>query len=158
MDRDITEAFVETRPNPGVEAANKASGGRSRSTVADLNDLEVFARVVEESGFSRAARILGVPTFTVSRRVARLETDLGVRLLQRTTRQLSLTDVGRAYYEHVNSALREIESAESSLRNIAGKASGRVRVSTLNDPFIDSIFTDVGRRNYSESIEFVLSM
>jgi DNA-binding transcriptional LysR family regulator len=58
----------------------------------DLNDLLYFARVVEHGGFSAAGRALGVPKSRLSRRIAELETRLGVRLLQRTTRKLALTD------------------------------------------------------------------
>ena len=61
----------------------------------DLNDLYFFAQVVERGGFAAAGRALGVPKSRLSRRVALLEGQLGVRLLQRTTRQLALTEVGQ---------------------------------------------------------------
>lgn len=61
----------------------------------NLNDLSVFIRVVEDGSFTAAADRLGVPKSTLSRTINRLETHLGVRLLQRTTRSLSLTDAGR---------------------------------------------------------------
>jgi DNA-binding transcriptional LysR family regulator len=60
----------------------------------DLNDIVVFASVVEAGSFTAAARVLAMPKTTVSRRVAALEREVGVRLLQRTTRSLSLTDAG----------------------------------------------------------------
>lgn len=115
---------------------------RGLSALTDLNDLEVFARVVEQSGFSRAARELGVPASTVSRRVARLEESLGVRLLQRTTRKLHLTDAGRAYFERVSRALRELEHAEVSLRAVQGTPRGVVRMTTVNEPFIEDLLWD----------------
>ena len=64
----------------------------------DLNDIAVFARVVEAGSFTAAARLLGMPK-TVSRRIASLEREVGVRLVQRTTRSLNMTDAGRLYYE-----------------------------------------------------------
>lgn len=112
------------------------------SSLRDLNDLEVFARVVQRSGFSRAAKDLGVPPSTVSRRVSRLEETLGVRLLQRTTRTIHLTEAGRVYFERVSQALREIENAEVSLRNVQGTPRGRVRMSTVSEPFLESVLFD----------------
>src|SRR5580692_4594812 len=71
-----------------------------RITMTDLNSLMIFAKVVEANGFSEAARRLKMPTSTVSRRVADLEDQLGVRLLERSTRSLRLTDVGSELLEH----------------------------------------------------------
>ena len=62
--------------------------------MSDLNALIIFAKVVEATSFSEAARRLGIPISTVSRKIAELEDQLGVRLLERSTRQLRLTDVG----------------------------------------------------------------
>ena len=64
-------------------------------TMLDLNDIVVFARVIEAGSFTAAARLLGMPKTTVSRRIAALEREVGVRLLQRTTRSLNVTDAGR---------------------------------------------------------------
>jgi len=115
---------------------------RGLSALTDLNDLEVFARVVEKSGFSRAARELGVPASTVSRRVARLEESLGVRLLQRTTRKMHLTEAGRIYFERISRALREIEGAEACLREVQGTPRGLVRLSTVSEPFVETALYD----------------
>ena len=107
---------------------------RGLSALTDLNDLEVFARVVEKSGFSRAAQELGVPASTVSRRVSRLEDALGVRLLQRTTRKMHLTEAGRTYFEQISLALRQIQSAEASLRQVQARVleRGKPRAETLD--------------------------
>jgi molybdenum-dependent DNA-binding transcriptional regulator ModE len=70
------------------------TGARVRTI--DLNRITVFARVVESGSFTAAATALGLRKSSVSRNVAALEADLGIRLLQRTTRKLSLTDAGRA--------------------------------------------------------------
>jgi DNA-binding transcriptional LysR family regulator len=66
----------------------------------DLNSLVMFAKVVEANGFSDAARRLNVPISTVSRRIAELEARLGIRLLERSTRRLRLTEVGSELFEH----------------------------------------------------------
>ncbi len=112
---------------------------RGLSALTDLNDLEVFARVVEKSGFSRAAQELGVPASTVSRRVSRLEDALGVRLLQRTTRKMHLTEAGRTYFEQISLALRQIQGAEASLRQVQGAPRGLIRLSTVEEPFIEEV-------------------
>ena len=65
----------------------------------DLNEIVVFARVVQTGSFTQAAKQLGMPKSTVSRKVSELEERLGSRLLQRTTRKLCLTDVGRTYHD-----------------------------------------------------------
>ena len=66
----------------------------------DLNEILVFAKVAETGSFNGAAKKLDMPKSTVSRKIADLERRLGARLIQRTTRRLSLTDAGRAYFEH----------------------------------------------------------
>lgn len=126
---------------------------RGLSALTDLNDLEVFARVVEKAGFSRAARELGVPASTVSRRVARLEESLGVRLLQRTTRTMHLTDAGRVYFDRISRALREIESAEASLRQVQGTPRGVVRLTTVSEPFVEGILYDFLEAHPDVSLE-----
>src|SRR6266700_1237254 len=65
----------------------------------DLNDIVVFTKVVETKSFTGAAEALGLPKSTVSRKLAQLEERLGVRLVQRTTRKLALTDIAEAYFE-----------------------------------------------------------
>ncbi len=99
----------------------------------DLNDVLVFARVVEAGGFSAAAKRLGLPKSTVSRRVARLEKDLGARLLQRTTRKLSLTDAGSVYYGHCNRVLNELDAAQRTVSNLQDSPRGVLRVTAPND-------------------------
>ncbi|MET3591240.1 MULTISPECIES: LysR family transcriptional regulator [Mesorhizobium] len=95
----------------------------------DLNDIAVFARVVEAGSFTAAARLLAMPKTTVSRRIAALEREVGVRLLQRTTRSLSLTDAGRQYYEQSSLALRALEEANSRLSEARAEPSGTIRIS-----------------------------
>ncbi|MFF0950138.1 LysR substrate-binding domain-containing protein [Rhizobium leguminosarum] len=95
----------------------------------DLNDIMIFARVIEAGSFTAAARLLGMPKTTVSRRIAALEHELGVRLLQRTTRSLNLTDAGRLYYEESSQALRTIEDANLRLAEARAEPSGTIRIS-----------------------------
>ena len=95
----------------------------------DLNDVVVFARVVEAGSFTAAARLLAMPKTTVSRRIAALEREVGVRLLQRTTRSLSMTDAGRLYYEQSSQALRTLEEANLRLAEARAEPSGTIRIS-----------------------------
>lgn len=93
----------------------------------DLNDVVIFLQVVTSGSFTAAARELGMPTSTVSRRVSRLETQLGVQLLQRTTRKLSVTDAGRIYYERGTATFAGLEDAENILADAQANPKGRVR-------------------------------
>ncbi|MBM7061990.1 LysR family transcriptional regulator [Pseudomonas sp. UL073] len=95
----------------------------------DLNDLLYFARVVEAGGFAPAGRLLGIPKSRLSRRVAELEQRLGVRLLQRTTRKLALTDVGERFLRHCQAMLLEAEQAEETVATLSVEPRGRLRVS-----------------------------
>jgi DNA-binding transcriptional LysR family regulator len=96
-------------------------------------EMEVFARVVEHAGFSAAARVLAMTPSAVSKLVARLEARLGVRLVQRSTRQLQLTAEGTAFYERCRRVLADIDEAE---REVTAGATprGHVRINS-NVPF-----------------------
>ena len=84
-----------------------------------FNALATFAKVVEQGSFARAADRLSVSTSAVSRQVAELEAHLDVRLLNRTTRRLSLTEAGQAFYERCVQLLADLEETESSVRSTA---------------------------------------
>jgi DNA-binding transcriptional LysR family regulator len=99
----------------------------------EANDLLLFARVVDEGSFSRAADRLGLPKSTVSRRVAALEANLGERLLLRTTRKLTVTDFGRSVLSHARHVAEDVEAAESLAHNRQAEPSGRLRVSMPYD-------------------------
>lgn len=94
-----------------------------------FGDLDVFAHVVTAKGMSAAGRQLNLSPAVISKRIRRLEERLGVRLLQRTTRQLSLTEAGQGFYERVVSILSSIEDAEAWVASGAGQARGTLRVS-----------------------------
>jgi DNA-binding transcriptional LysR family regulator len=115
----------------------------------DLNDVIYLARVVETGSFSAAARRLGVPKSTVSRRIARLEKDLGVRLVQRTTRKLGLTDAGELYYEHCSRALAQLEEGHRTLSRMQQAPSGTLRLSAppdLAQPLVGQLIAEFGDR------------
>jgi DNA-binding transcriptional LysR family regulator len=97
------------------------------------NDLLVFARVVDEGSFSRAAERVGLPKSTVSRRVAALEAKLGERLLLRTTRKLTVTDFGRAVLEHAHHVAEDVTAAASLAHHRQIEPSGRLRVTMPGD-------------------------
>src|ERR1700678_4271998 len=111
--------------------------------------LAMLAKVVDLNGFSAAARALGVPKAAVSRAVADLEKSLGVRLLERTTRRLSLTPAGRLLYPHARrvgeetdlarSAIAQLRSPEARpLRVVADPTYGRVLLSPLVPRFLEA--------------------
>ena len=99
----------------------------------DLNDIPIFLKVAEAGSFSAAARALGLPKATVSRRVARLEDAIGVRLIQRTTRSLSLTDAGRRYYRECGDALAAVEDANRRTAETRQEPAGVIRLSLPAD-------------------------
>lgn len=97
-----------------------------------LAELVAFVKSVEFNSFSAAARSLSTTPSAISKRVAKLEDRLGVRLLQRTTRSLSLTNEGTAYYERVSRLLRELEEANDTVIS-GGKPQGKLTISTSLD-------------------------
>ncbi|TFW01162.1 LysR family transcriptional regulator [Oxalobacteraceae bacterium OM1] len=95
-----------------------------------LQSMRVFAKVVEQGSFAGAAQVLDLSNAAVTRLVADLEEHLGTRLLNRTTRRLSLTETGSGYLTRVLQILREIDDAEASASAHAGKAAGTLRIYT----------------------------
>lgn len=93
-----------------------------------LTDIAVFARVVECGSFTAAAERLSLSKSVVSKYVTRLEERLGARLLNRTTRRLSLTEIGRAFYQRSQQGLREIEEAEAEVSLLQGEPRGILRI------------------------------
>ncbi len=100
----------------------------ARSRTIDLNRVQIFANVIEEGSFTGAAKRLSLPKSSVSRNVSLLEKSLGVRLLQRTTRALTLTDVGRTYYAHIQPALTSLSDSSATAQNSSVEPRGRVRL------------------------------
>jgi DNA-binding transcriptional LysR family regulator len=94
----------------------------------DMNDMLYFAEVVERGGFAAAGRHLGIPKSKLSRRVGELETRLGVRLLQRTTRKLSVTEVGEVYLRHCTAMRDAAEAAAEAVEQVQTEPRGTIRV------------------------------
>jgi DNA-binding transcriptional LysR family regulator len=94
----------------------------------NLNDMLFFAEVVDRGGFAAAGRTLNVPKSKLSRRVADLEARLGVRLLQRTTRKLSLTQAGEIYHRHCVAMREQAEAADEAVAQVQTEPRGTVRV------------------------------
>ncbi|WP_370218186.1 LysR substrate-binding domain-containing protein [Thalassolituus sp.] len=94
----------------------------------DLNEMAIFVHVVEAGSFTGAARHLGLPKSTVSRKITQLEERLGVRLIQRTTRSLRLTDTGNAYYNQCARILGEIEEANIAVTRMQSTPTGTLRI------------------------------
>lgn len=95
----------------------------------DLNAMVLFAKVVEHGSYSAAARALGLQTSKLSRRIADLEKQLGVRLLQRTTRKVIVTDVGQTYYQHCAALEAEAHAAQEAIDRTRSEPQGLVRMS-----------------------------
>jgi DNA-binding transcriptional LysR family regulator len=112
--------------------------------MTDLNALIIFAKVVEAKSFSEAARRLGMPISTVSRRVAELEDQLGVRLLDRSTRNLRLTDLGTEVLEQATRSVEINDAVESIVSNQLTNVTGTLRLSAppnISDTLLTPLVT-----------------
>src|SRR5687768_15960083 len=103
--------------------------------MSDLNDIGLFVQVVRSASFAEAGRRLGMPPNTVSRRIQQLEAQLGTRLMQRSTRKLTLTSAGQAFYERCAGAIDGLVAAEQALITGSQEPSGLVRVAAPADLF-----------------------
>src|SRR5450432_1287429 len=99
----------------------------------DLNQVSAFVRVVEARSFTEAARALGLPKSSVSRRVSALEKSLRVRLLQRGTRKLVLTEAGRLYFERARAALAGLAEANAAVTDMSKEIAGPIRFTAGGD-------------------------
>jgi len=122
----------------------------------DLNDIVVFTKVVETRSFTGAAEQLGLPKSTVSRKLAQLEERLGVRLVQRTTRKLALTDIGEAYYERCSRIVADIAAAEQLVTDMQATPRGRLRVTApidLSTRYLGGIIAEFIAANPEVNVE-----
>ncbi len=129
-------------------------------SVPDLNDTLVFVRVAQAGGFSAAARLMGMPTSTLSVRVARLEQRLGVTLLQRTTRRLRLTEAGQAYLRQAARGLEDILQAEAQIDAGRHEAQGLLRITLpidMGDEPLLGVLSGYRERHPGVAIELVFS-
>lgn len=106
----------------------------------DLNDLYYYVQAVDHGGFAPAGRVLGIPKSKLSRRIAKLEERLGVRLIQRSTRHFAVTDAGEIYYMHCKAMLVEAEGAQEAIDTLAAEPRGIIRM-TCPIPLVNA---DVG--------------
>src|SRR5690242_4315958 len=128
-------------------------------TVA-MDEVSVFVKVVEAGSFSAAARRLSMPKTTVSARVAGLEKRLGVRLIQRTTRKLRMTEAGEKYFHHCAIAVREVELGEAALQAVKGKPHGVLKVTAppvMGDTLLPRIAHTYAMRYPDVSLDLTLT-
>jgi DNA-binding transcriptional LysR family regulator len=118
--------------------------------ISDLNDLRLFAEVVEHGSYTSAARSLGLQTSKLSRRVRALEEELGVRLLNRTSRSLSLTETGRRFHQHCLALVAESNAAKEVIDQTRTEPQGTVRIS-CPIPLLSSGIAEIIARYLSEN-------
>ena len=126
----------------------------------DYNDLALFARVVEHGSFTAAAKAMTLPKSSVTRGIARLERELGVRLIQRTTRQRGVTDAGRDLYERVRGAVGALEEAAEAVKEQGREPRGIVRVTANPDAAmmgIPEVLVELRTKLPSIVVELVLT-
>jgi DNA-binding transcriptional LysR family regulator len=142
---------------PRLMGQRRRRGGGERRL--EPNDLLLFARVAEEGSFSRAAQRLGLPVSTVSRRIAGLESGLGERLFLRSTRKLTVTQLGDALLEHARQVVDGVDAVAELAANRQLKPSGRLRVSAPNYPMLlESFFVEFLVAYPSITLEMDFSM
>jgi DNA-binding transcriptional LysR family regulator len=99
------------------------------SLLTDLNEVTIFVKVVQAGSFIGASRALDIPKATISRKIAQLEATLKVRLLQRTTRKVNLTEVGRLYFDRCVRVLEDLEAANLAVTELHSVPYGTLRLS-----------------------------
>src|ERR1700752_4151679 len=125
-----------------------------------LDTLRSFRRVVELGGFSAAARDLGLSNAAISKHVAQLESRLGARLLQRTTRRLSVTEPGQAYYERTARLLDDLAEADDAVSLMQAAPRGTLRVNapmSFGIQYLAPVLPDFLARCPEVSIDLVMS-
>ncbi|WP_370279636.1 LysR substrate-binding domain-containing protein [Pontibacterium sp.] len=126
----------------------------------NLNDVRLFLRVVETNSFTAAAETLGIQKSTISRRIGQLEDDLGVRLLQRTTRKLKLTDEGQELFERCRPLIDELEQLPDLVSAHHSEPQGRLRITMPPEMGIflmNDVIADFMRRYPKIQLELELS-
>jgi len=111
----------------------------------DRNAMALYVKVVENNSFSRAAEREGIPVSTISRKISELEKALGVRLLERSTRRLRMTEIGQDYYERCRRGLEEFETANLMVKDQQAQVSGRLRLSvppSISDVLVIPLIED----------------
>src|SRR5262245_21122902 len=130
------------------------------SETVRLEDMRVFACVAEARSFTAAARRLGMPKQTVSRRIAQLEHELGTQLMHRTTRRLHLSDVGAAYAARCAEVVRAAEEANRAVADARTTPSGTLRVTAdeiLGEVFLGDLLIEYAKRWPGVRLDIVLT-
>lgn len=125
-----------------------------------LNEMAVFERVVREGSYTNAAKALGLSKSSVSGQVSRLEETLGVRLLERNTRSMGLTDAGRVYYEYCRRIVAEAHEAKDAVQQTVIEPTGRIRLTAptlFGDAFLSPIISAYLARHSKVSVELLLT-
>ena len=126
----------------------------------DFNEIILFTKVAEAGSFTGAARLLGLPKSTVSRKISQMEARLGVRLLQRTTRSVKLTELGAAHYERCARIVTEAEEAERAIHAGADAPRGLLRVSApveMAGEFLSALISEFLKAHPEIEMELDLS-
>jgi DNA-binding transcriptional LysR family regulator len=126
-----------------------------------LNDIELFVEVARSQGFTRAGEALGMPASTISRRISQLESSIGVRLLNRTTRKVALTEAGAAYFARCRHIVEEARIAHEALMDDAQQPRGHLKVSlpsSLALAFLQEALPEFSRRYPEIDCEYDLSV
>lgn len=116
---------------------------------ANVDEIQVFVKVVQAASFTGAADLMGMPKSTVSRYISKLEDRLGVRLLNRSTRQLRTTDVGQRYYERCANIIASLEEAEKAITSMSSVPSGLLRITApqvLGNLYMGALIVEFMRR------------
>ena len=124
-----------------------------------LTSMEVFVRVVDGSSFTAAAKDIGASTTTVTNHIQALERRLGARLLNRTTRSVSLTEIGKSFYDQCVDVLQRINIAETTVREMHAEPRGRLKISTpvaLGSHFVLPALTDYLKAHQKVEIQLML--
>ena len=130
------------------------------SDLSALHDMTLFVAVARTASFSRASANLGVPGATLSRRIAAMERQFGIRLFDRTTRKVELTDAGRRYFERCAHLVDEARLAQEALRETAERPAGHLRISTPVDfgvKYIGPLLPEFARQYPAITFELDLS-
>ena len=126
----------------------------------DLNEMAIFVRLVESGSFTGAAKNLELPKSTLSRKITQLEERLGVRLIQRKTRRLRLTDTGTAYHAQCARILGEIEEANITVTEMQSTPSGTLRITApvlFGSTVLSSLVTEFMDIQPQVKIELILT-
>lgn len=127
--------------------------------MASLDDMVLFAAVVRAGSFTAAARALGQPLSSVSRRVQQLETVLGTRLLERTTRSLRMTEAGQVFFQHCQQLATQAEDAERALQRLRQEPSGHLRMAlpfSVDDSWATAVLSTFLGKYPKISLEAIL--